>query len=184
MPILPDLPADTARAPRTVRLFPAAAASAPGSEPLIQRKARLAPEPAYARPEGVARAAPPETFGGLGSPTAREHARKHFSHLHNAGSHAVNPSAPEPGSGARRPVERTAPIAAEADFLHPCVRAARAGCAGAAPLNVRHSLLTHHPPQTPKHPLAPSLPPHPSLFSAAMATCDERRRTASRRRAW
>ncbi len=183
MPILPNLEAPAAAGPggvhqRTVRLFPSAPGAQGGELPLLQRKVHLAQAPLDARPQGVARPPPPEAHGGLGSPAAREHARKHFTHLVNVGSQLFNPSAAD-FTGTRPLVERAGPIAAEADFLHPCVgrrrrrrrRRALSAAAALAPPVSTHSLATHNTTQIP-----------PSR--AATATCGGRRRTASRTRRW
>ena len=118
MPILPNLP--EAQGPqRTVRQF--AMPDRTNELPLLQSKGRLALEPAYPRPGGVARVPPPETFGAQGPPIAREHMRKQFSHMANAGSHALNPMAADGTCAQWPPVMRTDPVSIESDFLHPCV---------------------------------------------------------------
>ena len=170
MPILPNLP-EAAGVQRTVRLFPAAPGAQGGELPLLQRRVHLAQAPLDARPQGVARAPPPEAHGGLGSPAAREHERKHFTHLVNAGSHAMNPCAAD-FAGTRRPVERAGLVAAETDFLHPCVRRRsieRPACLQPSPS--RYLLLPH----------SPTLYPP---AAAAMATCGGKRLTALRRTRW
>ena len=182
MPILPNLEAPAAAGPggvhqRTVRLFPSAPGAQGGELPLLQRKVHLAQAPLDARPQGVARPPPPEAHGGLGSPAAREHARKHFTHLVNVGSQLFNPSAAD-FTGTRPLVERVGPIAAEADFLHPCVgrrrrRRRRALSAAGRPGTPSLNTLACNPQHT-------QIPPS----RAATATCGGRRRTASRTRRW
>ena len=167
MPILPNLP-EGAGVQRTVRLFPAAPGAQGGELPLLQRKVHLAQAPLDARPQGVARAAPPEAHGGMGSPAAREHERKHYTHLVNVGSHAMNPCAAD-FAGTRRPVERAGLVAAETDFLHPCVK--YVVYENTTPLRA----CKHVPHAT--HLLLHTPRAHP-LVAPATATCGGRHRTA------